>query len=95
MALIHSEFEKKKQEYINFFDKAKSKGDKFSITLDEWVSSRQRRYMNINAHDKDGKTFNIGLVRIVGSCNAAKIVSTVTEHLKAFHLSFEEDIVST
>lgn len=74
MALIHSEFEEKKQEDITFFDIAKTKGDKFSITLDEWVSSRQRRYMNINAHDKNGKTFNLGLVRIVGSCNAANIL---------------------
>lgn len=95
MALIHDEYEKKKKLYVSFFDEAKKKGEKFSITLDEWVSSRQRRYMNINVHDKTGKVLNLGLVRIIGSCNSAKIHLTVDDHLKIFHLSFERDIVAT
>jgi len=95
MSLIHGEYEKNKQQYIDLFVEAKEKGEKFSITLDEWVSSRQRRYMNINVHDKTSRVFNLGLIRIVGTCKAEKVVATVTNHLKEFHLSFENDIVAT
>ena len=41
MAFIHAEFEIKKNTYIDYFDEAIKKGQKFSITLDEWVNSRQ------------------------------------------------------
>jgi len=95
MTLIHAEYEKKKILYVKYFDEAKKKGEKFSITLDEWTSSRQRRYMNINVHDQTRNVFNLGLVRIVGSSNAEKVLLHVTDHLKAFHLSFENDIVAT
>ena len=44
----------------------KSEGKKFALTLDEWTSLGNRRYLNINVHRK-GYLLNNGLVRdIVG-----------------------------
>ena len=38
-----------------------SNGERFSITLDEWTSTRNRRYMNVNVHDKAGMMNKTGL----------------------------------
>ena len=49
----------------------KNNGEKFSITLDEWTSMRNRRYLNINIHGI-GYFWNLGLVRISGCFSAER-----------------------
>lgn len=95
MRLIHTEFENRKKEVIEKLKVIKNDGDKFSITLDEWVSARNRRYININVHGKNGYCNNLGLIRAMGSCTSAFILETVTKHLEFFNLSFQTDIVAT
>ena len=65
--------------YILEFEKIKKQGDFFSVTLDEWTSSANRRYMNVNIHGLNGNVWNIGLIRILGSMPAEKCVTLLTE----------------
>ncbi|CAH0398760.1 unnamed protein product [Chilo suppressalis] len=53
-----------KKTLINLLKEMKSKNERFTMTLDEWTSTRNKRYMNINIHNKDlpTKYKNLGLV---------------------------------
>lgn len=96
MAMIHKNYETKKSELIKKFKNKLANNKRFSITLDEWTSLRMRRYVNINLHnDEEQSAFNLGLVRILGSCNAIQLVDKVNEHLKSFEINFETDIVAS
>lgn len=70
------------------------KGHKFSATADEWTSTRNRRYMNINIHSpflKSPKKFvNLGLARLEGSATALKCAQTIENRLKMYHLQLED-----
>lgn len=62
--------------------KLKAMGKKFSSTLDEWTSSGNSRYLNINLHftvSIDGRTdhINLGLIKIKGKCPADVMVALV------------------
>lgn len=70
----------------------KSKGERFSLSFDEWTSTRNRRYLNLNLHIK-GKHWNLGLLRVHGSLPAEKCITQIAENLKSFGLSLYEDIV--
>ena len=65
----------------------------FSITLDEYTSSRIRRFININVHVKN-RHWNLGMVRIFGSIPADKAVTIVREKLKEFGICLDSDIVA-
>ena len=71
----------------------KDNGERFSVTLDEWTSTRNRRYMNVNVHAKGGKFWSLGLVRVLGSMPAEKCVELLETKLGEFGLSLEKDIV--
>ena len=58
----------------------KAKGGKFSLTLDEWTSLRNKRYLNINIHGI-GYFWNLGLVRIHGSFSAEICYDTISQKL--------------
>ena len=94
MELVHNFAKSKKQEIIQEIESEVSGGLKFSITLDEWTSFATRRYLNINLHKTNSSVINLGLVRILGSCNAEKMVDIVENHLKSFKISYEHDIVA-
>jgi len=81
-----------KAEMINKFRKLQEQNQKFSLTFDEWTSRKNRRYLNINVHYKE-KHFNLGLVRIHGSCTAEHCVNIVEERLKSFNLNIKDDII--
>lgn len=79
--------------YRNEFGEMKKQDRKISITFDEWTSTRNRRYMNVNAHANQ-RTWNLGLKRIVGSMNAEKCVKLLEEVLSEYGLSLSEDVVA-
>lgn len=58
-----------RQKYKVELESLKRQGKLFSLTFDEWTSSRSRRYLNINAHIQS-KFWNLGLVRVRGSLPA-------------------------
>lgn len=73
-----------------FYDTAKNttiqniklnKMQKFSLTLDEWSSHKNVRYINVNLHSLNGQVYNLGLSRIDGSCPAEVALQLVMEKL--------------
>ena len=93
MDLIYTFYDNAKREIINELDCIKKNGKKFSITLDEWTSKRNRRYLNINVHHF-AEDFNLGLVPIAGSCDAKKTLELVSQRLHIFNLDLATDIVA-
>ncbi|CAG5019992.1 unnamed protein product [Parnassius apollo] len=74
-------------------------GKKFSLSFDEWTSSRNARYMNINIHIgvefTDGSRFkNLGLVRMDGSMPSETCIRLLKEKLSEFELSLDRDIIA-
>lgn len=86
MKLIAHEFcAVAKSEVIIKIKSHNDKSGKFSPTLDEWTSLRNRRYLNINIHFN--KLFvNLGLVKIEGSCTAEVTINLVDSKLSEFTL---------
>ena len=83
-----------RENVISEIDKNRANG--LSLTFDEWTSTRNRRYLNINVHSGSpkGQFWNLGLVRIHGSLPAEKCIQLVNSKLNDFRLSLETDIVS-
>lgn len=61
-----------------------AEGQSVSLTLDEWTSVSNERYININTHFTDGVMINLGLVMVTGSLPADKILEIVKEVLADF-----------
>jgi hypothetical protein len=53
----------------------KTAGQRFSLTFDEWTSSRNRCYKCVNVHAKDAKFWSLGLIRVHGLMPAEKCVT--------------------
>jgi hypothetical protein len=73
---------------LNFLTKKKVR---FSLTLDEWTSSRNRRYMNVNVHGPQ-HIWNLGLLRINGRFASEDCVILLEKMLQSFHLNIQKDI---
>ena len=71
----------------------KSKGEYFSLTLDEWTSMQNKRYININVHG-NGAFWNLGLVRIKGKFSAELCSYLISQKLSEFGIEFEKDVIS-
>jgi len=67
----------------------KSSGMRFSLTLDEWMSKRNRRYMNINVHG-DTKFWNIGLAKAYGKMPAETCLEILQTKLTTFDLCSDD-----
>jgi len=65
----------------------KDMGQQFSVTLDEWTSTRNRRYINVNVHANGGKFWSLGMVRVQGSMPVEKCVELLETKLEEFGLS--------
>ena len=65
-----------------------------SVTLDEYKSTRNRRYMNINLH-YDSDPVNLGMVRIEGTLPAERVENLVKERLHEFGLKMEDIVAVT
>lgn len=63
---------------------------KYSLTFDEWTSARRRRYLNINLQDANRKCYNLGLVRIEGSCDSIKTKQIIATKLEYFNISWSD-----
>ena len=75
--------------------KIKKGAGKFcSVTLDEYTSTRSRRYMSINLH-YDSDSVNLGMVRIKGSMPVEIVENLVKERLHEFGLKMEDIVAAT
>ena len=64
---------------------SQSSGKKFSLTFDEWTSTTNKRFMNINVLPRNlnlNKSWNLGLIRMHGFFTAKKCVEMLTEQLR-------------
>ncbi|GFX45187.1 uncharacterized protein TNCV_3432351 [Trichonephila clavipes] len=69
-------------------------GLRCSLTLDEFTSLKNRRYLNINVHFNEGEIFNVGMLRISGSFSAENCVQAVETKLQEFGIITEKHIVA-
>ena len=67
---------------------------KCSLTLDEYTSIRNRKYMNINCHFQN-EFLSLGMIRITGSMSAIIAAEKVSSRLTYFGLDLKSDIVAT
>lgn len=79
--------------YVQQFKEMKKNGKHFSLTLDEWTSIGNKRFMNINVHSLHGLVWNLGLVRIPGSMPATECVQLLKGRLDEYNLDLDEDVV--
>lgn len=69
-------------------------GARFSLTLDEWTSIRNHRFMNINVHTVN-KFWNLGLARMEGYFPADKCLDLVGKKLHEFGLNLTNIVAIT
>lgn len=84
-------FAKGKKDDLKAILKADLKESALSITLDEWTSTRNRRFLNVNLHKK-GRFYNLGLLRVIGSCDAERFCSILTNFLMEYNINPAKDI---
>ena len=66
---------------------------RFSISIDEYTSARNRRYMCLNLHDEESKVISLGMIRVEGTLPAEKAVDLTRAKLTEFGLSVESHIL--
>ena len=71
----------------------KKQGVRFSVSFDEWTSTGNRRYMNVNVHESGERYWNLGLIRAAGTMPAEQCVKLLTKKLEVYGLSLDADIV--
>ena len=60
-----------------------SDGKRFSVSLDEYTSLSNRRYMNVNLHSRE-KFWNLGMIGLKGSMTAENIFAVLRSKLVEF-----------
>ncbi|XP_047134946.2 uncharacterized protein LOC124812399 [Hydra vulgaris] len=71
----------------------KALGTRFSLSFDEWTSTTNKRYININVHIPN-MHWNLGLIRVYGSMNAEKCIDVLKTRLKEHNVNIDTDIVA-
>lgn len=94
MKLILQYHDEKRRELINFFESECLNGKRFSITVDEWCDRNIKRYLNVTVHCGQ-EPYVLGLVEIIGSCDALQLKSAVEEKLLEYGLNFNKHIVAS
>ena len=67
--------------------------NRFSISLDEWMSIKNQRYVGLNLHLNDVTLQSLGMARIKGPMTAECCLDLTKKRLKDFWLSLQEHIV--
>lgn len=92
---IESFYEAKFEEQKTIITEKKSKGMKFSVSLDEWTDINGRRFVIIFLHDCK-EVFNLGLIPIPpGHCTTKVLTDIVQQHLKTVGLDPTSDVVAS
>ena len=82
-----------REKVSSYLSNIKSKGGYFSLTLDEWTSLQNKRYLNINIHG-NGFFWTLGLMRIKGRFSSEACSGAISQKLKEFGTDFETDIIA-
>ena len=66
------------------------------MTVDEVNTLRGRRYFGVSIHDKtDNISYEMGLIRILGSSSVLYMVEIMKQHLSVFGISMKKDLVAS
>ena len=71
------------------------KGERYSISFDEYTSSGNRRFLTINVHTASKNTINLGMVRVHGSQNFESLLKLVADRLIEFGLDLRHIVAVT
>ena len=93
-----------KKMFLSFTDKIKTNfkqelaarirnKNRFSISLDEWTSIKNQRYMGLNLYLNDGTLQSLGMVRIKGPMIPECCLDLIKKRLEDFGLTLQEHIV--
>lgn len=93
MNLMIDFYNDKKQLLINKISDLKLKNVKFSVSIDEWTGTNNRRYMDVQIYYLN-KTDNLGMIPIQGSCNAENMYKMVGEKLSSFGINIKPDVMA-
>ena len=66
---------------------------RFSVSLDEYTSIQNIRYMNVNVHSRNN-FWNLGMKKINGKMPAEKVLHLLIEKLHEFKIDLSQHIVS-
>ena len=66
---------------------------RFSISLDEWTSIKNQRYVGLNLHLNDATLQSLGMLRIKGSMTAECCLYLAKKRLEDFGLAVKDHIV--
>ncbi|GFX71065.1 BED-type domain-containing protein [Trichonephila clavipes] len=94
MKLVYEQYNVIKARVTNEISSKLNAGLRCSLTLDEFTSLKNRRYLNINVHFNEGEIFNLGMLRISGSFSAENCVKSVETKLQEFGIITEKHIVA-
>ena len=84
---------KVKKDIIQILERKLKKGERFSITLDEYTAKNNRRFMDFNVHFAWEDPKCIGMKRVHGSLNAEAAAQMVEEKLKEYGLNIQTDVI--
>ena len=93
MDLVYKQFELVTEDIRSEIQREIKNGKKFSVTLDEYSSLRNKRYLNVNVHSSNGKFWNLGMIGISGKMISEKVREYLELKLGEFGLNLEKDIV--
>lgn len=77
--LLMQNFEKVKEGTVKKIEMFLEDGQKFSLTLDEYTSTANKGYMNVNLHLRDASVCNLGVIWLDGPLPAERIVELLQE----------------
>ena len=84
--------EEKKESLRTYFENEAKLGKRFALTLDEYTSLQNVRYININVHDENTH-WSLGMEKLRESINSARLTEIVSKKLTEFNLELNKHIV--
>ena len=94
IGLVHTQYFKVKDHIDSEIRSRVSTGSRFSLSLDEYTSLNNQRYLNIIVHKGGGSFWNLGMVKIDGAMPAEKAVEAVQNKFSEFGLDLEKHVVT-
>ncbi|KAG5670303.1 hypothetical protein PVAND_000579 [Polypedilum vanderplanki] len=97
MKLFLEFYEDIRQQTIILINDLRGRGLRFSVTLDEWTSGANKRYLNINLHyfeRENAHHINLGMIRMDGSWTANRLKQQFDEHMKSFNIDVCRDVIA-
>ena len=92
MKLVYKQYEITQDIIVSEFQKRKLAGGRFSLSLDEYTSLQNRRFININVHHSGGHV-SLGMIGLKGKMNAENFNQCIQTKLEEFKLSYKNDII--